>query len=148
MEWKRDSFVVTDDPARIDIDVVHGFLRQVYWAKGIPLETVRKSIANSHCFSVFENDAQIGFARVISDKATFAYLCDVFVLAPHRGKGASRFMMDCIVNHPDLANLRRWMLLTDDAHGLYRKFGFQDIADPRRHMEISRPKIYESSNDG
>ncbi|HUF18216.1 MAG TPA: GNAT family N-acetyltransferase [Thermoanaerobaculia bacterium] len=142
MEWQRDSLLVSDDPARIDLDVVHGFLREVYWAKGIPRETVQRSIDNSMCFSIFENGNQIGFARVITDKTTFGYLSDVFVLESHRGKGASRCMLDCIMNHPELANLPRWMLLTDDAHGLYRKFGFEDIAQPHRHMEVSRPKPY------
>ena len=149
MDWNRGTLAVTDDSGRIDIEVVHGFLREVYWAKGIPRETLLKAIESSLCFSAFDGDEQIGFARVITDRATFAYLSDVFVLEQHRGRGASRFMMDCIMTHPDLQGLRRWMLLTDSAHGLYRKYGFTDIADPRRHMEISKPKIYqlEDQND-
>lgn len=146
MEWKHGSVVVSDDKERLQIDVVHGFLREVYWAKGIPLDVVQRSIEHSLCFGAYEDGAQIGFSRVITDRATFAYLCDVFVLAEHRGKGASRAMMQAIMDHPDLANLRRWMLITDDAHGLYRKFGFQVVPAPHRHMEISDPRIYETLN--
>lgn len=140
MEWTRGSLVVTDNSARIDLDVVHGFLREVYWARGISRETVARSIEYSMCFSVFEDERQIGFARVITDRTTFGYLSDVFVLESDRGKGASRFLMECILEHPELAGMRRWNLLTDDAHGLYRKFGFTELAQPHRHMEISRKK--------
>ncbi|HJX85200.1 MAG TPA: GNAT family N-acetyltransferase [Candidatus Angelobacter sp.] len=134
--WANRDFEISTDPARIDLAVVHGFLTNCYWAKGISLELVRRSLEHSICFSIFHGNAQIGFARVITDRATFAYLADVFVLEPHRGKGLSKWLMECIQSHPDLQGLRRWMLATRDAHGLYRQFGFHELASPERFMEV------------
>ena len=122
--------------ARVDVDVVHRFLsEESYWAQGITRERVERAIAHSIPFSAFEGGAQIGFARVISDRATFAYLADVFVLPSHRGRGIARKIMEAIFAHPELQELRRWMLVTRDAHALYEQFGFRALAAPERHME-------------
>jgi len=133
---------VTTDPSRLDIDVIHGFLTRCYWAECIPREIVERSIRGSLCFGAFRRDAQVGFARVITDRATFAYIADVFVLESHRGEGVGRLLMQCIMSHPDLQGLRRWSLLTRDAHGLYRRFGFDVPRHPERYMEISNQDIY------
>lgn len=133
---------VDTDPARLDLAVVHGFLAESYWAKGIPLETVRRSIRNSLCFGLYEAGHQIGFARVVSDRATFAYLADVFVLESHRGRGLGKLLMDAVVAHPDLQGLRRWMLATRDAHGLYAQFGFTPLLSPERFMQLHDPDVY------
>ena len=137
--WANRDFEISTDPARIDVAVVHDFLTNCYWAKGISLELVQRSLQHSICFSIFHGNAQIGFARVITDRATFAYLADVFVLESHRGQGLSKWLMECIQSHPDLQGLRRWMLATRDAHGLYRQFGFHELASPERFMEIHHP---------
>ena len=108
IEHRRDNFLVTSDPARLDIEFIHSFLSNSYWAKCIPRQVVARSIANSLCFGVYEEDRQVGFARVITDYATFAYLADVFIAESHRGRGLSRFLMECIVKHPELQGLRRW----------------------------------------
>lgn len=140
--WKRDDFEISTDPAKIDIEVVHTFLTNCYWAKGIPMATVRRSIEHSLCFGVYKNGQQVGFARVITDYATYAYLGDVFVLKEHRGQGLSRWLMECIVIHPELQGLRRWALLTRDAHDLYRRFGFTDLQNSQRWMERHDPDVY------
>jgi GNAT superfamily N-acetyltransferase len=138
----RGETEVTTDPSFLDIDLIHGFLSRSYWAEGIPREIVERSISGSICFGAYRAGAQIGFARVISDCATFAYIADVFVLEPSRGKGVGKLLMECIMSHPDLQHLRRWSLLTRDAHGLYRQFAFSAPAHPERYMEISNPDIY------
>lgn len=140
--WQRGEFEITTDPARINVAAVHRFLTGSYWAKGIPLETVECSIQHSLCFGVYKGWEQAGFARVITDRATFAYLADVFVMEPYRGRGLSRWLMECITAHPDLQGLRRWMLATRDAHGLYKKFGFRELKAPERWMERHDPEIY------
>jgi GNAT superfamily N-acetyltransferase len=142
-EWRRGEYTITTDPARVDLAVVHGFLTTCYWAKGIPLELVRRSIEHSLAFSVYDGDRQVGFARVITDYATFAYLGDVFVLESHRGRGLSKWLMEVVVAHPQLQGFRRWVLLTRDAHGLYRQFGFAAVAAPERYMERWAPDIYQ-----
>ncbi len=120
MEYRRGEFLISTSRELLDLDVIHGFLTNCYWAKGIPREIVLRSIEHSLCFGVYEGSgAQIGFARVVSDFATVAYLGDVFVLESHRGRGLSKWLMECVVQHPRLQNLRRWILLTRDAHGLY-----------------------------
>jgi N-acetylglutamate synthase-like GNAT family acetyltransferase len=139
-----DGYTTSCDPARLDLDVVHGFLAQSYWAKSIPKALVEKSIQGSLCWGVYHEAKQVGFARVITDKATFAYLCDVFISDEHRGKGLSKALVSAIVAHPDLQGLRRWMLVTIDAHGLYEQFGFKTVSQPERHMEIHRSGIYET----
>jgi len=135
MEWKRDGFTISTEKERLDRDAIHEFLSHSYWAKGIPRELVDRSIENSLCFGLYEADALIGFARVITDNATFGYLSDVFVLESHRGRGLATWFMEVVFSHPDLQNLRRWMLATADAHGLYRKVGFTELSKPERIME-------------
>ena len=129
------SVVITSDRARMDVDVIHAFLsRDAYWSKNVPREVVERAIANSLCFGAFDGHAQIGFARVITDYATFAYLADVFVLPSHRGQGIGKRLMEAIVAHPQLQGFRRWMLATRDAHGLYAQFGFAPLDAPERIM--------------
>jgi GNAT superfamily N-acetyltransferase len=143
MEWRRGDYAIDDDPGRLDLDVVHGFLSRSYWAEGIPRKTVERSIAHSIPFGLFRlppsdegaAEEQVGFARVVSDHATFAYLADVFILEPHRGHGLGVWLVECIVAHPELQSLRRWMLATRDAHSLYRRFGWGPMAAPDRWME-------------
>jgi N-acetylglutamate synthase-like GNAT family acetyltransferase len=128
------------------MDVIHGFLTNCYWAKGISREVVTRSIENSLCFGIYENSgAQVGFARVVSDFATFAYLGDVFVLESYRGRGLSKWLMECVAQHSELQNLRRWILLTRDAHGLYSQVGFLPLKAPERYMELHCPNVYETS---
>jgi len=140
--WSKGDYEISTDPARIDVAMVHEFLANCYWAKGIPAETVRLSIEKSIAFGVYHGQQLVGFARIISDLATFAYLADVFILPSHRGRGLSQWLMECIVSHPDLQGLRRWMLATKDAHGLYAKFGFTPLKSPESWMEIHRPDVY------
>ena len=135
MERLRDGFTVSAEKEKLDRGVIHEFLRNSYWAKGISRELVDRSIENSLCFGLYQGDALIGFARVITDKATFAYLSDVFVLESHRGRGLATGFMEVILAHPDLQGIRRWMLATADAHGLYRKVGFTALSKPERIME-------------
>jgi GNAT superfamily N-acetyltransferase len=140
--WANREFEIGTDPARIDLSVVHGFLSQSYWSPGVPLEVIRRGIENSICFGVYRGTQQVGFARVVTDRATFAYLADVFVLEPHRGLGLSKWLIECIMAHPDLQRLRRWMLATRDAHELYGRFGFTPLAKPERIMEKYDPDVY------
>lgn len=126
---------VSSDARRVDIDFVHSYLsEESYWARGIARETVERSVANSIPFSLFEGSQQVGFARVISDRASFAYIADVFVAPSHRGRGLSKLLMSAIMAHPDLQGLRRWHLVTRDAHSLYQQFGFTPLDLPDRHM--------------
>jgi GNAT superfamily N-acetyltransferase len=141
-EYRRNGLVVSTDRARLELDVIHGFLTGCYWAKGISRELVARSIENALCFGVYAEGKQIGFARVISDYATYAYLGDVFLLESYRGRGLSKWLMECIVRHPQLQGLRRWSLVTGDAHGLYSQFGFTALAAPERWMEIHTPDVY------
>ena len=144
--WTRGEYTIATDSARVDIDVVHRYLsEESYWAQDIPREVVARSIAHSLCFSVLHDKNQIGFARVTSDRATVAYLGDVFILPSHRGKGLSKRLMECISSHPALQGLRRWMLATSDAHGLYAQFGFTPIKAPERWMEKHDPQVYARS---
>jgi len=127
------------------LDVIYGFLTNCYWAKGIPRETVARSIEHSLCFGIYDGSgSQVGFARVISDFATIAYLGDVFVLDSHRGRGLSRWLLECIMQHPALQGMRRWILLTHDAHGLYSRFGFTPLKSAGSYMELHRPDVYET----
>jgi GNAT superfamily N-acetyltransferase len=143
-EFRRAEFVISTDPARLDLDVIFNFLTNCYWAKGIPREVVARSVEHALCFGIYDGSgAQVGFARVVSDFSTVAYLGDVFVVESHRGRGLSKWMMECILQHPALQNLRRWILLTRDAHELYRKFGFTALKSPERYMELHRPDVYE-----
>jgi len=142
-EWQRDGFTVSTDPARLDLDAIHGFLRESYWAKGMPREKCERSIRNALPFGVYEDGAQVGFARVVSDFTTVAYVGDVFILEPWRGRGLSKWLMECITSHPDLQGLRRWFLLTRDAHALYAQFGFTALRSPERWMERWTPDLYQ-----
>jgi len=144
-EWTRGEYSITTDSARIDLDVVHGFLTTCYWAEGIPREIVAKSIEHSLCFGLFHHDHQIGFARVITDRATFGYLGDVFVLEAYRGKGLGSWLMEVVHGHPELQGFRRWVLLTRDAQALYRPLGYTELAKPERYMERWAPDVYRQS---
>ena len=142
VEWTRGPFTISTDTNRLDRERIHGFLKGSYWAPGISREVVDRSIEGALCFGVYDESAQVGFARVITDRATFAYVADVFVLESHRGRGLSVWLMEAIRAHPDLQNLRRWILMTRDAHGLYEKFGFRRMADTGRCMEILDREVY------
>jgi len=146
VEYRRGEYLISTAPARLDLDVIHGFLTDCYWAKGIPLEVVARSIEHSLCFGVYDGSGvQVGFARVVSDFATVAYLGDVFILESHRGRGLSKWLLECIMQHPALQGLRRWILLTRDAHGLYAEFGFRPLTAPDRFMEVHNPEVYKCS---
>jgi GNAT superfamily N-acetyltransferase len=142
-EYRRGELTVSTDTARLDLDVIHRYLsEESYWARGIPRDILRRAIAGSLCFGVYDCRTQIAFARVVADHATFAYLCDVFVLESHRGRGLATWLMECIMAHPSLQGLRRFALATRDAHALYRRFGFTPLADPSAYMHIHRPDAY------
>jgi len=144
---RRGEFFVSTDPAQLDVRLIHEFLSQrSYWAAGIPFEVVQKSIENSFCFGLYQQERQIGFARMVTDRATFAYLADVFVVESLRGQGLSKWLLECILGHSDLQGLRRMLLGTLDAHGLYRQFGFTPVATPERFMEIFCPEIYQAKS--
>lgn len=150
-ETFQNEFIISTDKSKLDVDIIHNYLcNQSYWAKNIPVETVKKSIDGSCCFGLFVNEnstaKQIGFARVISDCATFGYLADVFVLESYRGKGLSKWLMKTIMNCPDLQGLRRWLLATKDAHGLYTKFGFSALDKPERIMGFKPFEEYPETN--
>jgi GNAT superfamily N-acetyltransferase len=137
-----EGFTISTDKARLDIEVIHGYLSRSYWAKNIPMATVRQSLEHSLCFGVYYHHQQVGFARIVSDFATMAYLCDVFVLEDYRGRGLSKQLMAAVKAHSQLQGLRRWLLGTADAHGLYAQFGFVPLDNPERSMEIKVPDIY------
>ena len=139
----RGESEISTDPQRLDVAAVHAYLTQSYWSPGIPRAMVERTIANSLCFGLYCGAEQVGFARVVTDRATFAYLADVFILDPHRGKGLSKWLMEFVKGHEDLQGLRRFMLATKDAHGLYRQFGFTELANPSRMMEILQPNVYQ-----
>lgn len=143
MFWQKGEFTITTDQSKLDITVIHHFLSGSYWGKDRPLEVVRKSIAGSMCFGVFHGDRQIGFARVITDRATFGYLADVFIIDEYRGRGLSKWLMEIIMAHPELQGFRRFMLATRDAHGLYRQFGFTELDEPENWMNIYNPDVYK-----
>lgn len=147
IERHRDGCIISTDPEKLDLDVIHRFLSRAYWCEGIPCETLRRAIGNSLCFGIYTEGRQVGFARVITDRATFAYLADVFVVETHRGRGLSKWMMEVIMAHPELQGLRRWSLGTLDAHGLYHKFGFAPSQFPERLLEIYDPDIYKHSSN-
>ncbi|MCO5196708.1 MAG: GNAT family N-acetyltransferase [Anaerolineae bacterium] len=138
-ERRRDRFTLSTDKARLDVTVIHAFLSNSYWARGISRATVEQAIAGALCFGLFAGDEQVGFARVITDRATFAYLSDVFILEGYRGNGLGKWLIESILAHPELQGLRRWLLATADAHGLYAQFGFAPLAHPEKYMTIHRP---------
>jgi len=134
---------IVTERERMDVAMIHRYLsEESYWAKGIPRELVERSIANSLCFGAFDGEAQVGFARVVTDYATFGYLADVFVLPSHRGRGIAKELMRAVMSHPALHPLRRWHLVTRDAHTLYAQFGFTPLDVPERHMSIANPNAY------
>lgn len=135
--------VVSTDPARLDVSFIYDFLARSYWAQSIPRAVVERSIAGSLCFGVYDDGRQVGFGRVITDRATFAYLADVFIVESHRGRGLAKLLIDTILSHPDLRGLRRIQLVTRDAHSLYERFGFRALENPGRHLEIVRIQAYE-----
>lgn len=144
MEWQRDKYRVSDDRALIDLGVVHRFLAvESYWARGVPEAVIARAVAHSLCFGMYQGETQVGFARVVTDLSTFGYLCDVFVEGSHRGKGLGKWLVECVLGHPDMQGLRRMSLMTSDAHELYRARGFKPMADPTLYMEIHRPDVYQ-----
>jgi GNAT superfamily N-acetyltransferase len=142
MEWSRGEFCISTDNTRLDIDAIHQFLDLSYWAAGIPREVLVKSIQNSLAFGIFKGSTQAGFARVVTDYSTFAYIGDVFVMEEFRGLGLSKWLMQVIISHPELQGFRVWLLVTTDAHGLYRQFGFKSLERPERVMELRFKNVY------
>ena len=146
LEKQVGDYQISTDKTKLDVDAIHAYLTSSYWAKGIPKEKVNKSIEHSLCFGVYKDKVQVGFSRVITDYSTFMYLADVFILEAHRGQKLGVAMIDMVVNHPDLQGIRTWTLLTRDAHGLYRKFAFENHVDPTRFMIRNVPNPYEKGN--
>jgi len=145
---QRDGYELSTDPARLDLDVVHGFLVQSYWAEGIPRDVVERALAGSLCFGLYDGAGQVGLARFVTDRATFAYLADVFVLPAHRGRGLATWLVGTSLAHPALQGLRRMLLATRDMHALYAKVGFTPLVRPERMMEILDPDVYRKPAGG
>ncbi|MFC1519730.1 GNAT family N-acetyltransferase [Pseudomonadota bacterium] len=142
------GYVISTDQNKLDISVIHGFISQSYWAKGVPITVLAKAIEHSLCFGVFTDQGeQVGFARLITDRATFAYLADVFITDQHRGIGLSKLLIEKVISHPDIQGLRRMMLATRDAHGLYAQYGFLPVDNPEILMQIWRPNIYQQAQN-
>ena len=139
-EWRCDEYTISTDPDRLDLDVVHVFLTQSYWTEGISRDVVQRSIVHSLPFGLYKGQRQVGFARIITDRATFAYLADVFVLAPWRGRGLGVWLVETLLAHPDLQGLRTVLLATADAHGLYERFAFAPLARVERFLAVERPQ--------
>lgn len=144
LERHRDGYTVSTDPARLDLVAVHAFLTTSYWSPGIPFDAVARAVRGSLCFGLYGGAEQVGFARAVTDRATFAYLCDVYVLDAHRGRGLGDWLVRTAVAHPDLQGLRRFLLATRDAHGLYERIGFRPLAKPESFLEIHRPDVYQT----
>ena len=143
MHWQRDLYTISTDRSRLDLDIIHRFLSEdSYWAKDRTLDQTKTAIENSICFGVYDGERQIGFARVVTDRSTFAYLGDVFILEEFRGLSLGKWLMETIISHPELQGLRRWVLATKDAHGLYKQFGFSSLKFPDRWMELPAPDAY------
>lgn len=157
MDLTRGQYSITTDPQKLDLDAIHAYLSRSFWAEGIPKDVVARSLANSLCFGLFDHaapldegwrrpersrGAQVGLARVVTDRATYAYLCDVYVLESHRTRGLGKWLIETVMAHPDLQGLRRFQLVTRDAHGLYSRHGFAPPAHPERHMEIFKHGMY------
>ena len=137
-EAHRDHYLISTDPAQLDIDIICDFLTRAYWAKGRPRERTEQALKHSLVFGLYDGSRQIGLARVVSDYTIFAYLCDVFIHEDYRGHGLGKWLIQTILNHPDLEGLRRWELVTNDAHGLYKQYGFTSIEDPEHWMQLLR----------
>ncbi len=144
-EYIKESYLVSTDKNKLDVFVVHSYLKKSYWAEDIPIEILNKGIENSLCFGVYNNHQQIGFARVITDYSTFAYLADVFILEKERGRGLSKFLMECILKHKHLQGLRNFCLMTKDAHSLYARYGFKNIPHPENFMANKIENIYKKA---
>jgi N-acetylglutamate synthase-like GNAT family acetyltransferase len=140
-------FLISTDRSKLDVEVIHRFLTRSCWSEGIPRETVMRAIENSLCFGVYNGAEQVGFARVVSDFATFAYLADVFILEPYRERGLGKELIATVMAHPELQGLRHWSLGTRDAHGLYAQFGFTALENPSRMMEIADQEVYLRSSE-
>ena len=139
IEVHLENFTISTDPARLDMDSIVDFLTRAYWAKGRPRERTERALTNSLVFGLYDGNRQIGLARVVSDYAVVAYLCDVFIHEDYRAHGLGKWLIETVMNHPDLQGLRRWTLATRDAHDLYRQFGWNDMQSPENWMEILRP---------
>ena len=139
LEAHKDNFTISTDPARLDMDAIADMLTRAYWALGRPRERTERAISNSLVFGLYDGDKQIGLARVVSDYAVFAYLCDVFIDEAYRAHGLGKWLIETVMSHPDLQGLRRWTLATRDAHELYRQFGWDDLRNPENWMQILRP---------
>jgi GNAT superfamily N-acetyltransferase len=146
LETHKDNFTISTDPARLDLDAITDMLTRAYWAAGRPRERTERAIANSLVFGLYDGEKQIGLARVVSDYAVFAYLCDVFIHEEYRAHGLGKWLIETVMSHPDLQGLRRWTLATRDAHGLYRQFGWNDLQNPENWMQILRPFPGERQN--
>ena len=139
LETHKDNFTISTDPARLDLDAITDMLTRAYWAAGRPRERTERAISNSLVFGLYDGEQQIGLARIVSDYAVFAYLCDVFIHEDYRAHGLGKWLIETVMNHPDLQGLRRWTLATRDAHELYRQFGWDDLQNPEKWMQILRP---------
>lgn len=146
LELIRGDYVISTDPVRLDADAIHRYLGRSYWAEGIPLDVVKRSLEASLCFGLYHNNRQVGFARGVTDRATFAYLGDVYVLKKHRGRGLGKWLMDTVFAHPALTGLRRFVLVTRDANALYAHYGFTPLRNPAGYMEIHRLEIYQANS--
>lgn len=135
MEFQKNSYSISTEKSKLDLELIYGFLKSSYWAKDQPFEKIKTSIDNSLCFGLYKNEKQIGFARVLTDMARIAHLADVFILEPYRGMGLGKRLLQCIMAHPELENINKWMLATKDAHSLYKKFGFKTLKTPEFYME-------------
>lgn len=135
-EFQQEQYTISTDRARLNLDAIHGFMKTCAWAKGISRTLVEKSIANSFCFGVYDGEKQAGFARVVTDFTTFAYICDFFILEPYRGRGLAKWLITTILNCPDVANCRRKCIVTHEAHGLYRQMGFMSAKRPEAYLEL------------
>jgi len=143
--WRRDEYEISTDVSRLDLDIIHDYLSdRSYWATGRSREIVKRSIENSLSFGIFKDREQVGFARVVTDYATFAWIADLFILPEHRGRGLSKWLMEIMITHPQLQGFRRWVLSTKDAHRLYERFGFTRLYRPERWMERPDPNMKES----
>jgi GNAT superfamily N-acetyltransferase len=143
--YNRGDYSISTDPSRLDLDLIHNYLcNESYWATGRAREVVKRSIENSLPFGIYKQHEQVGFARIVTDYATYAWVADVFVLPDHRGRGLSKWLMEVILAHPQLQGFRRWVLSTKDAHGLYERFGFMPLKRPERWMERFDPRMQES----
>ena len=141
--YTKGNYLISTDPSMIDVDAVHAFLSTSYWAEEIPKVTVQRSIENSLCFGVYNKKKLVGFARVISDLTTFGYLADVFIIEEERGKGLSKWLMECILAHKELQNLRNFCLMTRDAHALYERYGFENLDNPGNFMAKKKDDFYK-----